>query len=470
MFEFDNCRTFDKFLGMKKPSVIIIGAGMAGLSAARALEKRGVAVQVLEARDRVGGRVHSKPCSFKDTLDLGGQWLSPKHSHMLALCEEFGIKTFLQFQEGKKILDFGGKIGTYKNTIPALPMLSLLDLQNGIKKIENQAASLEWKAESPTAKQQLLDAMTVEEFKQKTFQTAAAKKAFDVAVRAIFAAEPGDLSALYFLFYLQSGGGFMHLAEITEGAQQIRIQGGMQQIAERLADSLTTPIYHGQVVRAIHQHEAGIIVETMDNAYDAAYVINTLPPALAGRVAYFPPLPATKDQLMQRVPMGSVIKCIFTYKKPFWREEGYSGEFICHEGPMNMGFDDSPEDASFGALVGFISANQARQWTQALKSERRDACEQQLTRYFGSRAAEVVEYMELDWPAEEYSRGCYVGYMPPNVLSSLGTHLRAPSGRIFWAGTETAEKWNGYIEGAVESGLKAAADVAQALGLVEEEA
>jgi len=454
---------------MKKPTVIILGAGFAGLSAARALEKRGVDVIVLEARNRVGGRVHSKPCSFQDRLDLGGQWLSPRHEKMLALCEEFGIPTFNQYDQGKKILDFGGKPETYKNTIPALPMLSLLDLQSGIKKIEKQVSSLKLKLHDLSPAQQSLDAKTVEELKQQVFQTKSARKAFDVAVRAIFAAEPSDLSALYFLFYLQSGTGFMHLAEIAGGAQQIRVQGGMQQLAEKMAESLKSAVYFEQTVRAIHQHEEGVIVETVDNAYDAGFVINTLPPALAVRLSYYPPLPAAKDQLLQRMPMGSVIKCIFTYRKAFWREEGYSGEFICHAGPMNMGFDDSPENTEFGALVGFISANQARQWTQALKSERREACTDQLVRYFGSRAAEVVDYMEMDWPAEEFSRGCYVGYMPPNVMNALGSVWRSPFQRIHFAGTETSEVWNGYIEGAVLSGERAADEVALALGINEEE-
>jgi monoamine oxidase len=450
---------------MERTSVIIIGAGFAGLSAARMLKRRGVNVLILEARDRVGGRVMSKKTSFGDTIDLGGQWLSPKHERMLALCKEYGIHTFPQFNDGKKILDFGGKIESYKNTIPALPFLSLLDLQSGINKIEKLAKELRLDWEKPAAAHVSLDAQTAEDLKLRMFQTKPARTSFDILVRAVFAAEPADISALFFLYYVQSGTGLMHLAEINEGAQQTRIDGGMQQIAIKMADELEGNILFGQAARAIHQHEDGVIVETADNAYDADYALVALSPTLAGRLAYFPELPANKDQLMQRMPMGSVIKCIFTYKKPFWREEGFSGEFICDQGPLSLGFDDSPEKAEYGAIVGFFSALQARRWTEQLKSERREAATDQLVRYFGSKAAEVVEYLELDWPAEVYSRGCYVGYMPPNVLTQYGKQLREPHGRIHWAGTETSEVWNGYIEGAVLSGERVANVLCRQFGI-----
>jgi monoamine oxidase len=243
----------------------------------------------------------------------------------------------------------------------------------------------------------------------------------------------------------------------------------LETFAEKLAEPLAENILLNQAVRAVHQHTEGVIVETIDNAFDAKYVVVAIPPALASRINYYPPLPGHKDQLMQKMPMGSVIKCVFTFKTPFWREDSHSAEFISDSGPMSLGFDDSPHDAAYGAIIGFISGDKAREWSQNLKSERKEACIDQLVGYFGSRANEVIEYHEKDWMADEWTRGCYVGYMPPNVLSVYGNNLKEPSGRIHWAGTETSEIWNGYIEGAIISGERAAAEITKIFYLVTDE-
>ncbi|MFZ6664156.1 flavin monoamine oxidase family protein [Peijinzhouia sedimentorum] len=454
---------------MDKIDVIVIGAGVSGLTTAKILKQSGLQVLVLEARDRVGGRVLSQQTSFKDKIDLGGQWIGPKQEKITSLCTEMGIEVFKQYNTGKKVLDLFGKKKTYKNTIPALPYLSLIDLQNGISKIEKLAAELKLGDAKQEVQNKHFDRQTAEQLKNQIFQTKSAKASFDIVVNAIFAAEPADISALFFLYYVKSGQGLMHLAEINNGAQQTRLVGGMQQIAEKLAEPLTENVMLNQAVRAIHQHTEGVIVETIDNAFDAKYVVVAIPPALASRINYYPSLPGNKDQLMQKMPMGSVIKCVFTYKTPFWREDGHSAEFISDRGPMNLGFDDSPLDAAYGAIIGFISGDKAREWSQNLKSERKEACIDQLVGYFGSRANEVIEYHEKDWMADEWTRGCYVGYMPPNVLSVYGNSLKEPSGRIHWAGTETSDIWNGYIEGAIISGERAAAEITKLFNLVTDE-
>jgi monoamine oxidase len=449
---------------MENVDVIIIGAGMAGLTAARHLKESGAKVLVLEAQNRVGGRLLSEETKHNDKIDLGGQWIGPTQTMVEDLAKELGIVTFPQFNTGKKILHFEGKKKTYKDTIPALPFLSLLDLQNAIKKIDNLAKKipLENPADGPMAEE--LDSMTVESWLQKQLQTGSTKKLFNILTKAVFAAEPADLSMLFFLFYVHSGGGLMKLAEINDGAQQTRFEGGAQQLATGLANHLQDELVLEQVVRAIHQHEGGVIVETADDAFTAKFAIVAIPPALACRIQYFPALPGNKDQLMQKMPMGSVIKCVVTYKKPFWREDGLSGEFLSDSGPISLGFDDSPKDANYGAIIGFISGNMARKWTTALKQDRREAVSDQLVAIFGSKAAEFTHYHEKDWQAEPYTRGCYVGYMPPNVLSLYGKTLREPCGKIHWAGTETSEIWNGYIEGAIRSGVRVANEIKALLG------
>lgn len=205
-----------------------------------------------------------------------------------------------------------------------------------------------------------------------------------------------------------------------------------------------------------------------------------VPPALAGRIDYDPPLPARRDGLTQRTPMGAVVKCVAAYEEPFWREEGLSGEVVDAEGPVGLVYDDSPPDGSTGALVGFLLGDGAREWADcgvdqreppdgatggavSGAADRREMVLDQFAAYFGPAAADAVAYVDQVWANERYSRGCYAGNMPPGALTSYGAALREPCGRIHWAGTETAKRWYGYMDGAVSSGKRAAAEVVDRL-------
>jgi monoamine oxidase len=443
--------------------VIIVGAGLAGLTAARKLHRAGVDVVVLEAQDRVGGRTYSKALSDGYVIDLGGQWVGPTQDRVIALADELGVERFTQFDTGRKSMSIGGEISTYKHTIPSLPIWSLVDLQWVIMKVDRLAKKVPLDRPFSAKKAREWDAMTVETWKQNNVRTAKARTAFDFAVRAIFAAEPNEVSFLHFLFYVRSGGGFMRLASIPEGAQQERFVGGAQQLSDVMADELGDRVRLEHPVRAIERDDDGVTVRTDAATFRAARVIVAIPPTLCGRIDYTPELPARRDQLTQRMPMGSVIKCIAAYKRPFWRDAGYSGEVLADTGAIQLGFDDCSHDGSHAALVGFMLGENAREWTARPEDARRQAVLAEFARFFGSEALSPVEYAEKDWLAEPWSRGCYVGFMPPGVHTTIGDALRAPVGRIHWAGTETATQWNGYMDGAIESGERAAGEVVDGL-------
>jgi monoamine oxidase len=217
-------------------------------------------------------------------------------------------------------------------------------------------------------------------------------------------------------------------------------------------------------VRRIVQDGRGVAVETdRHRAFKAGRVIVALPPAMAGRIAYDPILPALRDQLTQRMPMGWYAKVEAVYPTPFWRSDGLSGQVVSDTGPVRTTFDNTPPDGTPGVLMGFIAADDGRVWSQLSASERRDAALGSFARYFGPAALAAIQYVEKDWTAEEWSRGDPVGLMPPGVLTQYGPALRSPVGRIHWAGTETAEMWTGYMDGAVRSGERVAAEV-QAAG------
>ena len=194
----------------------------------------------------------------------------------------------------------------------------------------------------------------------------------------------------------------------------------------------------------------------------ARRAIVALPPALAGRISYDPPLPAMRDKLCQRMPMGSVIKCMAIYDEPFWRADGLSGQATSLPGPAQVIFDNTPPGGRPGVLLGFLEADAARALGAVPEAERREAVLAVFGRLFGPPAGQPESYVDRDWSAEPYSRGCYAGVFGPGAWTSVGPVLREPVGRLHWAGTETATRWMGYFDGAVSSGRRAAAELTAA--------
>ena len=159
------------------------------------------------------------------------------------------------------------------------------------------------------------------------------------------------------------------------------------------------------------------------------------------------------------MPAGSVIKMYLTYDRPFWREGGLNGQVASDEGPIKVTFDNTPPGYARGVILGFIEGNDAREWAHRTADERRQAFVDCLVRYFGQEASHPLEYLERDWMAEEFSRGCYGAHFAPGVWTAYGPALTEPIGPIHWAGTECSPVWNGYMEGAVRSGEAAALSV-----------
>jgi monoamine oxidase len=219
----------------------------------------------------------------------------------------------------------------------------------------------------------------------------------------------------------------------------------------------------GTPVRAIHHAAGGVRVRSDTGEVRARRVIVAIPPALSAGIAWDPPLPALRAQLAQRMPMGSVIKCVAVYPTPFWRDRGRAGEVVCDRDPVRLVFDASPPDGEAGALVAFVLGRSARDWADRAAGVRRARVLAQLAEFFGPDAARPAHYVDLAWAAEPWSGGCYGGYCPPGVLTGFGRALRAPVGPVHWAGTETATVWNGYMDGALESGQRAAEEVSAEL-------
>src|SRR5215218_8174569 len=212
-------------------------------------------------------------------------------------------------------------------------------------------------------------------------------------------------------------------------------------------------------VTAVRQDDGGVEVTHDGGVVKAGRAIVALPPTLAGRIRYSPALPPLRDQLTQQVPMGYVIKLQIAFPEPFWRTDGLSGSVFSLDDEVSVIFDNSPPDLSCGVLLGFLEGDHARRAGKLPPEERKEMVLSVFARFFGPRAAKPDEYVERDWAAEEWSRGCYGGRFGTGVWTGYGEALREPVGRIHWAGSETAEVWNGYMDGAVRSGERAAREM-----------
>jgi monoamine oxidase len=314
--------------------------------------------------------------------------------------------------------------------------------------------------------------------------SAPANSLINLAIESVFAAEPRDVSLLHVLFYTAAAGTFDNLVDTANGAQDSRFIGGSQRVSIELAAQLASRVVLGHPVRSIAQDSGsvtalGITPQGHRFKVRAKRAIVAIPPTLAGRIAYAPTLASVsadgglRDQLTQRVPMGTTIKVQCLYEHPFWRAEGLAGQATSDTGPVKITFDNTPypdpgtATASPGVLIGFIEGADAREWGARSREERYAAVVECFARYFGAGARNVLGgingYVEMLWAQEEFTGGCYGGLFPTGVWTSYGKALRAPVGRIHWAGTETATVWNGYMDGAVSSGERAGAEVLAAL-------
>ncbi|MCA1783165.1 MAG: flavin monoamine oxidase family protein [Intrasporangiaceae bacterium] len=446
--------------------VIVVGAGLAGLACATGLNARGVDVTVVEARDRVGGRLEGGVTADGTAVELGGQWIGPTQSRMYELVAELGLQTFRTYNDdGDILVDLGGKqsrMAAHKGAIPRLSPFALADLAQGLHRFARLASRTDLREPWRTKNAELLDGQTFETWIRRTLRTPTGRAYFRVVCEAVFSADATDLSLLHALFYAHSGTGLETLVSTDRGAQQDRIVGGSVLIAERLAAALGDRVVLGQPVRSVAQTTTGVVVTSRSGRrFEGTHVVVTLPPTLAGRLDYDPVLPSWRDQLTQRLPAGSVIKLYAVYTEPFWRTDVLNGQAVSDRGPVKVTFDNSPPSGTPGILMGFMEADDGREWARRTPAERRAAAVECFVRYFGPRAAHPVEYLERDWMAEEFSRGCYGAHFTPGVWTAYGSALREPVGRIHWAGAECSPVWNGYMEGAVRSGEDVAEQILQ---------
>jgi monoamine oxidase len=442
--------------------VVVVGAGLSGLVAARAIRAAGQEALVLEARPRVGGRLFSVQLDGGTWVDVGGQWIGPTQNRIEGLAREFGVATFPTYDEGDSVIEYAGARRRYRGTIPKVGAHVLLDVQQMMWRLDRMARRVPvvapWRAE----KAREWDSQTLATWMRRNGRTEMGRALLTLGCEAVFAVEPADVSLLHVLFYLASGGGWDMLLDTRGGAQQDRFVTGAQTVPNALAAELGDAVKLSEPVRRIEHSDTGVVVHSDNLEVKARRAIVATPPVLAGRIDYDPPLPVARDQLTQRVPMGTVIKCMAIYERPFWRDEGLSGAAVSDRGPVKVIYDNSPPGGEPGILLGFFEGRHAREYSRVSELERRHAALDCFARTIGPRARDAVGFVERDWASEPWSRGCYGCHLPTGTWTDYGHALRVPIGRLHWAGTETATTWSGYMDGAVQAGERAAREALEA--------
>jgi monoamine oxidase len=380
-----------------------------------------------------------------------------------------GVRTFPTYNQGDNILMLGGHAQRY----PANPGISsnrdYIDVLKLIPVLDAMARQVPPGAAWRAPKAAHWDSQTLAQFAYPKLNSRWARSLLMTATQAVWGVQPDELSLLYALSYIagagdeRTPGSLLPLVTTPGGAQQDRLLGGSQVVSERVAQRLGPRVLLRQPVHSIAHSSRGVRVHTARLTIDAEAVIVAMNPRLTGQISYVPALPAPWRGLFAHALNGHLIKAEAVYSSPFWRDTGFSGQAVADVGPCTSTFDNSPPDASYGVFFGFIGGAPARRFARLDPAQRRAAALANFALYLGPRARRPLEYVEMDWQRERWTQGCPTGHTGPNTLNRYGRALGRPVGRVHFAGTETADYWAGYMDGAVRSGERAAGEVAAQL-------
>jgi monoamine oxidase len=439
--------------------VVVVGAGLAGLTAAVDLAAAGAEVTLLEARDRVGGRMHGIPVSASVVADGGAAYLGAQHTELLAMVQEYGLDLVSTGMAGDSTFLVSDRRMTSASRMPPLNAVALGEL---FDRLEELVAQVEPEAPWLSRRAESLDRLSVAQWLADEGMHPDAQTFFPLFLGEMMAADPAAVSVLHMAFYLRSGGGIRYLNAFDGGAQQWRINGGSHLLCLALAERLGERVRLRHPVCAIDQDADSVVVHCVSDLdgtrseYRADRVVVAVPPLVAESIEFRPAMRAPRATAA--TSRGRAVKVHLGYPAPMWRQYGLSGWSVSTQGPLLSTVDDSPPDESAGVLTGFVTGAAALAFSALSPDGQRDAALAHTRRLFPQLPPPTLCTVS-DWLAEEYSRGGYAALFGPGDWLRLGPTLTAPHGRVHWAGTETSLEFFGLMEGAIRSGRRVATEL-----------
>jgi monoamine oxidase len=438
----------------------VIGAGYAGLTAALRLSQGGRSVVVLEARDRVGGRIWTEQLPGGAAVDRGGAWLGPRHDAIFGLAREFDVDTYKTWVAGAHLLVDGDRVRRYTGLIPKISPLAVATIALAQFRIDRMAKRVPLETPWTAARASEWDQRSVGSWLRHSGITrGVGRDLFEMAVRGLMTGDLDDVSLLHLLTLVRAHGSLGTLFSIENGAQENMVDGGAGVIAQRIAARLGDTVRLDAPVRAVEQRAEAVVVRGDGIEVTAPRVVVTVPPELVLGITFDPPLPTDRRTLYEHAVAGPETKTLLVYSEPFWRNDGLSGQSSQPGSASEVTIDATPRSGTPGVLASFTFSGVASRLDALDPSARRKAVLAALVARFGPRAAAPESFVETAWWTEEWTRGCSFAHLRPGILSRYGPLLREPWGRVHWAGTETATTSHGAIDGAVRSGERAAAEI-----------
>jgi monoamine oxidase len=441
--------------------VIVVGAGISGMIAARRVLEAGLTTLVLDADERVGGRVLTQEVIPGVPIELGAQWIGDTHERMFRLAAELGVETYPQFDDGETSYELAGSGVLRENQFHARFASELKELELVLRRLDVLAADVPVEAPWQAPRATEWDGITAGAWYDAQGLSVVARTLLEICTVGILAVPTAEVSFLHLLFTIQTCGVTADLyAESEGGAQTTRFVGGTSEIPKRLAALIEDHIVLETPVLLIEHAADGVTVHCRGGrVVHGRRAIVAISPTLAGRIMYDPPLSGVRDQLTQRLPNGSAMKAFFVYDEPFWRADGFNGQLISDVGPARMSNDTCIPGDDHGVILLFLEGDEARTVGRLPQPERRAALTAELVRHYGEKASRPECYIDGEWSDRQWTRGCYNANHGPHVWTKYGPALTAPIDTIHWASTDTATHWSAYMEGAVDAGERAAREV-----------